>query len=118
MEATNQLNLALDDYRGRHKELRHLEESIQTLASIGNVSNDKNILPNIIIIRISYIKRGGGSKLLKITKKWNNKSAPRRSRRADDAASKRSRKVRPLRINLLYYMLYPGLIFIRKEEPI
>ena len=34
MEATNQLNLALDDYRGRHKELRHLEESIQTLASI------------------------------------------------------------------------------------
>lgn len=34
MEATNQLNLALDDFRGRHKELRHLEESIQTLASI------------------------------------------------------------------------------------
>ena len=29
MEATNQLNLALDDFRGRHKELRHLEESIQ-----------------------------------------------------------------------------------------
>ena len=23
MEATNQLNLALDDYRGRHKELRY-----------------------------------------------------------------------------------------------
>ena len=34
MEATNQLNLALDDYRGRHKELRHLEEAVQTLASI------------------------------------------------------------------------------------
>ncbi|CBY14905.1 unnamed protein product [Oikopleura dioica] len=34
MEATNQLNLALDDFRGRYKELRHLEESIQTLASI------------------------------------------------------------------------------------
>ena len=50
MEATNQLNLALDDYRGRHKELRHLEESIQTLASIGNVSNGKKILPYITSI--------------------------------------------------------------------
>ena len=34
MEATNQLNLALDDYRGRHTELRYLEEAVQTLASI------------------------------------------------------------------------------------
>ena len=34
MEATNQLNLCMDDYRGRHRELRHLEEAVQTLASI------------------------------------------------------------------------------------
>jgi len=33
MEATNQLNLALDDFRGRYKELRHLEESIQVILS-------------------------------------------------------------------------------------